>query len=859
MTTPHEVYLIDGSSYIYRAFYAMRELTTSKGLPTNATYIFARMLLKLLKDKCPEHIVFVLDSRGLTHRHTAYPPYKANRQRMPETLQVQVPYIIQVVESLGIPTLQHEGQEADDLIATLARHYGARGERVIIVSGDKDLMQLVDENTLVWDTLKDTLFDSAAVQAKFGVPPSHMADLLAIMGDSSDNVPGVPGIGQKGATGLIQERGHLEDILGNLDLITAKRQRQALEEHADLARLSLDLVRLDRDVELPVDPESLSLGPRDENALLGLFEELEFRALIQELGVAAEPAPSDEAGTRFTIVTELAYTAEAGLYCLPGVGFSLSRGKGDTQVCLDPQAPIPALLEEKSAVLCMHDAKEARVLALRHGYSPRAQAFDTMLAAYCIDASTGTTRLEDLARKYLGKDLPGLKELLGSGRSAREACAIPAQERGAFLAGHAAVLPALKERLSSEMEKVGVQKIFHEIELPLLEVLSEMEATGVMLDARVLSGIAREIDGTLETLQGNIYALAGREFNINSPKQLGEILFDELGLPVVKKTKTGSSTDTRVLEALASKHDLPAHILEYRGLTKLKNTYVDSLPRMVDPVTRRIHSHFNQAATATGRISSSEPNLQNIPIRTETGRRIRAAFVAPPGFKILSADYSQIELRVLAHITGDATLLDSFARGLDIHARTASEVFGVALKEVSPEQRRAAKTINFGIIYGMGPHKLAGELKIKQATAKHYIENYLAKYPGVRRYMEEITAQAASSGHVTTLLGRRRSIPEIASRNFNEREGAKRIAINTPIQGSAADIIKIAMVHIHEKMRGMQSRMILQVHDELVFEAASGEIEDLTSLVVDGMESAFPLKVPLTVEVGLGANWSEAH
>ncbi|HOS96231.1 MAG TPA: DNA polymerase I [Deltaproteobacteria bacterium] len=855
MTAAKEVFLVDGSSYVYRAFYAMRNLSTSAGLPTNAVYILARMLLKLIRDKDPAYLCFVLDSRGPTERHARYQAYKATRQKMPEALSVQFPYILDMVRAFGIPVLRKEGVEADDIIATAARRFRSDA-KVYIISGDKDLMQLVDDSVLVWDTLKDQVYDKEAVKARYGVYPEYMADLLAVMGDSSDNIPGVPGIGAKGALELVNTLGHVQDIIAGASTIEAKRAREAILNNTDKALLSLDLVRLDRDVDLRLDYPDIARGPMDKEGLVRLFTELEFRALASELAAQApEAAPSFSGAIEHACNPPL--SGETGLFVLEGECSAASSG-GTAFVCLEKDACLDVLTNGRCR-LVMHDAKESLVAARRRGVAVKAEIFDTMLAAYCCDAATGQTTLEDLAKAYLDRDLKRARDLMGTGRKALRPGEIDPEELSRFLAGHAACLAPLQHELSARMADLGVDRLFHELEIPLMHVLADMEAVGVLVDAELLGTISAEIEAQLAGMEERVYALAGRPFNINSPKQLGEILFVEMKLPAVKKTKTGFSTDSAVLEALAARHELPAMILDWRMLTKLKNTYVDTLPAMIDPETGRVHTRFNQAVTATGRISSSEPNLQNIPIRTDMGRRIREAFRAPEGFTILSADYSQIELRILAHITKDPVLTESFEKGLDIHARTAAEVFGVGLGEVTEGLRRQAKTINFGIMYGMGPHKLSSELGIRRDTARQYIDTYLARYPGVSAYMEGIARSAEQDGFVTTVMGRRRSIPEIASPNFNEREGARRIAINTPIQGSAADIIKLAMVRIHERMKGMQSRMILQVHDELVFEVVPDELEQVRTLVKHEMENAFPLHVPVHVDIGTGKSWAEAH
>jgi DNA polymerase-1 len=848
-----EIYLIDGSSYVYRAFYAMRALNNSKGLPTNAVYILTRMLIKLIKDKAPEHMAFVLDPRGPTHRHEKYEEYKATRQKMPEALSVQFPYILDVVKALGIPIVQIEKWEADDVIAALARKLSDTN-KVVIISGDKDLMQLVGGNVVMWDTLKDTLYDPAGVEKKFGVGPEYIADLLAIMGDSSDNIPGIPGIGEKGALELVKTYGHIEDIIKKADTIKPEKLRRSFSENIDKAIMSLELVKLDHDVPVETDMDGMKLKPGDQEELLRLFTELEFKGLMPE-------APVQQSAPVREIKIEQGFPEEfkgiAGFYSIAGIGCCLSDGKRAWASFDDTSAL--RILSDPSAEIIIHDAKEAIVRAGEKGITTKAGFFDVMLAAYCIDAANNSVSLETLASSRLEKTLPSIKDFLGSGKNARHPGLIPDDEKASFLAAHAEALVELKEGLYLDMKKAGVEKLFSEIEMPLTFVLAGMEGLGILVDKSVLAKLSVEITEQISLMENEIYGLAGKTFNINSPMQLGRILFEDLGLPVIKKTKTGASTDSAVLENLAEKHDLPAKILEYRGLFKLKNTYVDTLPEMIDKKTGRVHTKLNQAVTATGRISSSDPNLQNIPIRSAIGRRIREAFIPAEGFTMLSADYSQIELRILAHITKDRALVESFMAGIDIHTRTASEVFGVALNEVTPDMRRYAKTINFGIIYGMGPHKLSVELGIKQSVAKQYIDNYLAKYPGVGRYMEEMSETASSTGYVTTLLGRRRSLPEINSRNFSEREGARRMAINTPIQGTAADIIKIAMINIQKRIKTMKSRMILQVHDELLFEAAFNELEELKVMVKHEMENAFPLDVPVIAELGSGGNWAEAH
>jgi DNA polymerase I len=856
VTGAKEVYLIDGSSYIYRAFYAMRNLSTSTGMPTNAVYICSRMLINLLKERNPGHICFVLDSRGPTFRHEMYGDYKATRQRMPEGLEVQIPYILQIVDALGIPITQKQGFEADDIIAVLSRHCGSEC-KVYIVSGDKDLMQLVGDSVVVWDTLNNKLYDRQAVYEKYGVYPEYIPDLLAIMGDASDNIPGIPGIGAKGAVSLIESMGHVRNIIDNADSISSPKVRNAVKEHPGQALDGLALVTLDKDVDLSFGIDDLAKRAPDTKRLSEIFTDLEFKALLSEIGIEPSAGKAAEHEGRVELACRSDLTGEMGMYVMSGTGSAVMQD--DTSyVCFEREADLDQL-QNPGAHICMHDAKQAFVPALQKGIDVKAGIDDVMLGAYCIDAASGTISLEDLARIYLGKEISRERDLLGSGRNSRNVSEIDEKSLAGFLASHASVLMPLRDRLREEMEKVGVYSLYTDIEIPLTRVLAVMEAYGVLVDVPGLQKISAEISGFLESMERRIFEMAGQEFNINSPRQLGEILFEKLKLPAGKKTKTGYSTDSKVLESLALRHDLPALILEYRMYAKLKNTYVDALPAMIDSRSGRIHTRFNQAVTATGRISSSEPNLQNIPIRSEMGRRIRQAFIAPEGYVILSADYSQIELRILAHITGDEVLRQAFLQGLDIHSKTASEIFGIPLNEVTENHRRVAKTINFGIMYGMGPHKLSQELKIKRDVAKLYIDNYLSTYANVREYMDSVSFKAEQEGCVTTLLGRRRSIPEIRSSNFNEREAGRRIAINTPIQGTAADIIKMAMVKIHERIGNMKSRMVIQVHDELVFEAAYDEIEALTELVRDEMENAYRLNVPIKVDIGTGKSWAEAH
>lgn len=896
------LYLIDGSSYIYRAFYAVTRLTSSRGMPTNAVYGFYQMLRKVLKEKNPDRLCVVFDAPGPTFRHGQYEAYKGTRQKMPEDLAVQVPYIKDLVKYFGIPQMEREGYEADDIIATFARLAGEEGLQVVIVSGDKDLCQLVkDSGVMQWDTQKDRIFNEKTVAERFGVPPAQMLDYLAIVGDTSDNIPGVKGVGDKTARQLLGEWGSLDSIYANLDRIPQAALRKKLAEGREAAELSRRLITLADNVPLEGGIGALTgRRPPSPADLAALFEELDFRSLLGEVReklseaeeiVAAPPqvppGGREMAADRVSLAALLPILAKA-----PVLSMDLDATSGDAMraelrglalsweegsACYIPMAAGGALGEEgmgerealdllapilgaAGPAKASRDLKFVRVLLARRGVELKGMSFDAMVASYLLDAGG---RAHDLARvvaEHLGEKLTSEEAESGAGsRSGQnDASASPGADSACR---NATATLRLVPVLTGKLSQSGLRDLFENLEVPLIEVLAGMEHRGILANAGKLEALSADFQKIMDVKAAVIYDLAKEEFNIQSPKQLAGILFDKLGLRVVKKTKSGPSTDVSVLEELALEHPIARCVLDYRTLAKLKGTYADALPRLIHPQTGRIHTSYNQAVTATGRLSSSDPNLQNIPIRTEEGRKIRQAFVPGEGKVLLSADYSQIELRILAHYSRDENLLEAFRSGSDVHLRTAAEMFGIPPQEVTPEMRRQAKTINFGIIYGMGPFGLAQRLHITQKSARAAIDRYFERYRGVKRFIGEIVQTARDLGYSETLLGRRRAIPELHSRNFTVRQQGERLAVNTPIQGTAADLIKKAMIEIDRALKesGLGTVMLLQVHDELVFEVPLAELEAARLLVVTGMENVRDLAVPLRVDVGWGEDWAQAH
>ncbi len=867
------LYLIDGSSYIFRAFHAVPPLTNKAGLPTNAVFGFTNMLLKLLNEERPDGLAVVFDAGGPTFRDEMYADYKAHRPPMPEELIPQLPYVRKVVEALRVPVIEVPGVEADDAIATLATSFASAKMQVVIVTGDKDMMQLVGPNVMIVDTMRDRRIGIDEVRKRFGIEPERVIEVMGLMGDSVDNIPGVKGIGEKTAQALIQKFGSIDNLLAHLDEVEgmglrgARRIRESLAREADQAKMSRELARLRCDVAVEVTLDDLRLQSPDYAALRPLFAELGFQSL---LGQVAPRAPTKSGTTGWvedrvgleTLLRSLANVERIALEPVvggdPAAVEALAIAFNENEACVvrlsaeggPSAADLAPLLAAERPRKVGGDLKRAAVLLARQGVDLRGIDFDVGVASYLVNPSRQSHRVEDLALELLGRSLvTGLDE---SPAAAGEAAAERARS----------CLP-LETVLARRLAEQGAEALFREMEMPLVTVLARMERRGVRVDLGLLGAIGAEFEGRLAALLREIYALAGVEFNVSSPPQLREVLFERLKISSrgVRRGKTGLSTDVDVLTRLAHEHPLPAKILEYRSLAKLKSTYVDALPALVDPATGRIHTSFNQTVAATGRLSSSEPNLQNIPIRTEEGRRIRAAFLPATGCRLVSADYSQIELRVLAHMSGDETLISAFRAGEDIHRRTAAEVFHVAPETVGSDQRRVAKVINFGILYGMGPSRLAKELGISFEEAEKHIRNYFARYPGVSEYIRTTLEEARRLGYVTTLFGRRRYIPDLASPQGGVRQFAERMAVNTPIQGTAADLIKAAMVRIDRRLQelGGRASMILQVHDELIFDVPEGEVPQVVESVRQEMEGAARLRVPLEVDVRVGSNWAELH
>lgn len=882
-------YIIDGNSYIYRAFYAIRGLSNSSGLPTNAVFGFANMLMKVIKEKVPDLLAIVFDPKGPTRRHLEFKEYKAHRPPMPRDLVPQVPYIHRLVEAFRIPVYVVEGQEADDVIATLACKAEADGLDVTIVTGDKDILQLAGNRIRVYDTLKEKIYGPEEVKERFGVPPERVIEVMGLMGDSTDNIPGVPGIGEKTAKELASQYGTIENLLAHVQEIKKPRLRESLLENAHLARMSRDLALLRSDVPLDMDYEKLALKPPDNIVLLALLKELEFTTLLKY----AAPEPG-EAGKYRTVLDEAAFnemlqelsSAEEISFDtettsldpmraeLVGMSFSVQPQHGwylplghdyigvPRQLSRDYALPrLKPVLEDPRIKKIGQNVKYDLLVLRRCGIAVQGVAFDTMIASYLLNPGKPSHSLDSIALEYLNYKTMTYEEVTGTGKKQIGFSEVDVDIAARYSGEDADIALRLKHKLAPLLLEHDLDRLFREIEMPLMSVLAEMERVGVKIDAGFLGAMSVKLAAEIAALERDIYELAGAEFNINSPKQLADVLFGKLGLTPVKRTKTGFSTNVDVLEELARVHPLPAEILKYRTLAKLKSTYIDALPLMINPETGRLHTSLNQTVTATGRLSSSEPNLQNIPIRTEVGREIRRAFIADPGSSLLSADYSQIELRVLAHLSGDPALIRTFQDDEDVHTRTASEVFGLPPEEITSEMRRKAKAVNFGIIYGISAFGLAQDIGVSNTEAKRYIESYFARYPRVREFLDRTIDDAKKKGYVTTLFGRRRFIPEIASSTAAVRSFGERTAVNTPIQGTAADLIKLAMIRIQARLgkEGLKSAMILQVHDELVFEAPDIELEPLKRLVREEMEGVIALSIPIKVDMGAGKNWDEAH
>ncbi|MHB8138767.1 MAG: DNA polymerase I [Smithellaceae bacterium] len=880
--TPPLLALVDGSNYIYRAYYGIPALTNSKGFPTNAIYGFTTMLMKLLRDLAPDYIVVTFDLKGPTTRHGEFEDYKATRKPMPDDLIPQIPSIKDVVRGFSVCLLEKQGIEADDLIGTLTVAASERGWRTAIISGDKDLMQLIDERVTMVDTMKDKTYDALAVKEKFGVGPEKVVEILGLMGDTSDNIPGVPGIGPKTAKRLIEEYGSVDAVLENAEKLHNIKLRESFRQYAGQARLSRQLALIRKDIDIDFDLQDAARKEPDKELLASLFSEFEFSSLLQQIKTnAAKPVKDCKVVADHATLTELVKRLHGSTriaceiiweknppqeligisFCIDPESFYLPLGHTNAKQQLTAKETVAALLPvfgDTEIKKYVYDLKTALVslenLEVKSGE-------DLQLAAYLLNPARHSYELDEIVWEYLHERIPAPSDVAGGKGKTYPLALVPVDKMAAYAGGRVEAILALAQALQGRLEEAGAFSLYREVEMPLLFSLAAMEKKGVLLDAVLLKQMSDELGQLLLLSEEKIHRLAGEKFNINSPKQLQTILFEKLGLPKGKKTKEGYSTDVDVLSDLARSHELPAEILAYRSLSKLKSTYVDALPALINPQTGRIHTSYNQTVAATGRLSSSNPNLQNIPIRTLEGKRIRQAFIAAPGSVLISADYSQIELRVLAHLSEDDALIDAFASGEDIHSRTASDIFGVFPQMVNPDMRRQAKVINFGILYGMSAFGLARELGVPQKTAQVYIDGYFSRYAKVRAYLDGILEGARRDGYVCTLLNRRRYLPELKSSIPSVRQFAERMAINAPIQGSAADLIKVAMVNIDQLLtnKNYTARLIMQVHDELVVEAPVQEKEEVMKLVKKEMEEVIKLKVPLKVEIASGINWDEAH
>ncbi|EIG24705.1 DNA polymerase I [Haemophilus paraphrohaemolyticus] len=940
--------LVDGSSYLYRAFHAFPPLTNQEGEPTGAMYGVVNMLKSLISQVEPSHIAVVFDAKGKTFRDELFEQYKSHRPPMPDELRSQIQPLHAIIKALGIPLISVEGVEADDVIGTLAVQAAKEGKHVLISTGDKDMAQLVNNHIMLINTMNNTLLDREGVIEKYGIPPELVIDWLALQGDSSDNIPGVKGVGEKTALALLQGIGSIKTIYENLDKVAelsfrgAKTFATKLLAEKEMADLSYLLATIKTDVELDVTHDQLTTSPQDHDKLVALFGKYEFKKWLNEVMNGTNPVttstkermPNNYAATQAVEKTEsfakveidrskyetvrteaqlekwiekiqaeklvavdtetnaldvmsaelvgISFGLASGEACyIPlthkeevseqagqgdlfaentaNVGYELVKNQINLTACLAALKPI---LEDKQIKKIGQNIKYDLTVFANHGIEVQGVEFDTMLESYTQN-STGRHNMDDLAERYLGHKTIAFEEIAGKGKNQLTFDKIVLDVASEYAAEDADVTMKLHQTLFPELEKTPtLLKLFNEIEMPLVRVLSHIERNGVLIDPQKLLAQSQEIEQRLAEVEAEVHQVAGQEFNLASTKQLQEILFEKLGLPVKKKTPKGApSTNEEVLEELAQEgHIVPKLLIEHRGLSKLKSTYTDKLPQMINPKTGRVHTSYHQAVTATGRLSSSDPNLQNIPIRNEEGRRIRQAFIAREGYKVVAADYSQIELRIMAHLANDAGMQKAFAEGKDIHRSTAAEIFGVLLEEVTNEQRRNAKAINFGLIYGMSEFGLSNQLGISRQEARSYMDAYFNRYPNVLQFMTDIKAKAAEQGYVETLLGRRLYLPEIKSSNAMRRKAAERVAINAPMQGTAADIIKVAMIGIDKMIFGDKNiKMIMQVHDELVFEVKSEKVDHYSQLIKAEMEKAIKLHVPLIADVGVGDNWDEAH
>ncbi|MDZ7667033.1 MAG: DNA polymerase I [Desulfotignum sp.] len=889
--SPETVFLIDGSAFLYRAYHAIQHLSTAGGHPTNVTYGVTRILMKLIREKNPAYAAVFFDVKGPTFRHDTYANYKANRPPMPDDMAVQIPDVHRMIATLNIPIVQKSGFEADDLVGTYARIAREQGFKVVMVTGDKDFIQLITDDCILWDPMKDTVLDRAGVEADMGIAPQQFIDVLGLAGDTSDNIPGVKGVGPKTAIKLVAEFGSIDNLYKHLDQVASKKKlHENLSTGKDMVLLSRDLATIDCHVEVTRTIADFKLKPFDNAKAFALFQELEFKTLAREFAGKQDPADKDyQMVTDAAQLEQLAQTlASAKIFAidtettsihpmaadLVGISVSIQANTGfyiplghtdDT-----PQIEKPDVLRILGPVLADPDRPKAgqnikydMIVLARYGMPLKGVVFDSMIASYLLSPTRRGHGLDQIAMDLFGYKMVAYEEVTGKGKDQIGFQEVPATAAVFYAAEDADLTFMACERLSGQLEEQGLSELMAGIEVPLIPVLADMEMTGFRVDKQALARLSGTFEAEMNQLEQEIYDLAGETFNINSSQQLGVILFEKLGLTSVKKTKkkTGYSTDVQVLTKLADVHPLPEKLLRYRTLGKLKSTYADALGQLIHADTGRIHTSFNQTITATGRLSSSNPNLQNIPIRKPEGRKIRETFIPAAGCTLVSADYSQIELRILAHCAQDEILIQAFCDDEDIHTRTAVEVFQVLPGFVTDELRSQAKAINFGIIYGMSAFRLANELNISRKMAGTYIDNYFSRYAGVKKFIDTTIEQTRETGETTTMFGRKRKLPDITASNANQRHFAERAAINTPIQGSAADLIKLAMIQMAQALEdhGMQSKMILSVHDEIIFDVPEAEISDLMNLARDIMEHVHPLKVPLKVNFGTGENWALAH
>lgn len=885
-----KAFLIDGMSFCYRAYYAIKELSTLSGRPTNAIYGFVVMLKKIIKQENPDYLIIAFDLKAPTFRHKKFKDYKIQRPHMPEDLKEQIPAIKEIIKTYGIPIFEMPGYEAEDVIATITECLRKKDIEVYIVTGDKDILQLVTDEVKVYNTHKEGLiYDKEKVKEKFGVYPEKVADVMALTGDKIDNIPGVSGIGLKTAKNLINKFGSLEEVLDNIDKIKNKRVNLLLKSQIENAKLAKELVLIDRNVPLKCNLNSLKKKDPDNKKLFKIFKELEFTKLLKDY------APSDQLKKEYNLISKekdferlLDDLKKTDIFAFDfettgtnpheaepmGISFSFKEGvsfylplledeeAGNKKGILKNKAfkELRPIFEDEKKKKVAQNIKYEMIILSRQNIDLKNIYFDTMIASYLLNPSKLNHNLEDISLTYLGHKMIPISDLIGKGKKAISLRDVDLDKIVSYACEDSDVTFRLYKILEEKLKAKDLISLYKEIEMPLVEVLVHMELSGVSINVKNLKKMSKELLRDIENLREDIFKTAGEDFNINSPKQLQDILFKKFKLPILKRNKTGPSTDMGVLKELSLRHKLPSLILKYRELSKLKTTYVDALPKLVNPKTDRIHTSFNQTVTQTGRLSSSEPNLQNIPIKGAMSRKIREAFIPESdSFLFLSADYSQIELRVLAHLSGDERLKKAFKENIDIHSYTASLVFSVDLKEVTSEMRDIAKTVNFSIIYGVSPYGLSKELNIEIDKAKKFIDSYFDRYSKAKEYMDHKVEEAKEKGYVVTLFGRRRDIPQIKSQNQAQVNFARRIAINTPIQGTSSDLIKIAMINIYGKLKkdNLSSRMILQIHDELIFEVKKNELEKLKKLVKEEMEGVVKLSVPIKVDIKTGKNWSE--